>query len=462
MIFEHQSLKEQPGAFKIGDHIQAEANSALNKGIFKEFWNNFTYTYSTLEISDTDELSFSVGNVEKPNLDNLSYAIKVESNGIYVTAKSEKTLIQAFMTLLDLITLDNDGQAIIPYCEIKENPLIEKRMIHFCFFPETTLWQAERFIRLCGALKYSHIVFEIWGMYQYKCLKELAWQHAFTSEEIKPLVQLANDLGMEVIPMFNHWGHASQSRVMYGKHVVLNQNPKLQYLFSEDGWRWNIKNPTVKNLLHDIRRELIELCGNGEYFHIGCDEAYGFDYEKSEIDSLCEYINEVSADIISCGKRPIMWADMLLYQKDNFINKSLFTCAPNADTANYMMSLLSKDIITADWQYECTAAPVDTSLILKDAGFDVFLCPWDRSDSSAKACVETVDGQSLSGLMHTTWHTLSCGTPQIEKIARLCWRSGDKFDHCDSTKTAALLRKVYHTGNDYEKAGWAINQIEWI
>ncbi len=462
MIFEHQYTKEAQGFLKLSEHTEAKGSHILNKTIFKDFWNSFTYTYSTLEVSDADELFFSVGDAATPHLDNHTYAINVDPNGIYLAAESEKALIHAFMTLLDLITPDKDGIPTIPYCEIKETPVIKNRMIHFCFFPETTLWQAERFIRLCGALKYSHIVFEFWGMYKFKCLEELSWQHAFTGDEIKPLVRLASDLGMEIIPMFNHWGHASQSRVMYGKHVVLNQNPKLQYLFSEDGWRWNIENPAVQKLLCSIRSELIELCGNGEYFHIGCDEAYGFDYTKSQIDTLCEYINKVSDDIISHGKRPIMWADMLLYQKENFVNKSLFTCAPNVDTANYVMSLLNKNIIAADWQYECTTAPVDTSLILKDAGFDVMLCPWDRSDASSIACAETVKRENLIGLIHTTWHTLSRGMPQIEKNAKLCWGSNGNFDHCDSTKTAALLRKVYPVGNDYEKAGWSINQVEWI
>lgn len=136
---------------------------------------------------------------------------------------------------------------------------------------------------LCGTLKYTHIVLEFWGMYKYDCLKELSWEQAFSKEEIRPLIQTANDLGMEIILMINHWGHASQCRQMYGKHTVLSQNPKLQYLFSDDGWRWNINTPKTKELLRKIRSELIELCGNGEYFMIGCDEADGFGFSESDL-----------------------------------------------------------------------------------------------------------------------------------------------------------------------------------
>ncbi len=69
---------------------------------------------------------------------------------------------------------------------------------------------------------------------------------------------MANELGIEIIPMFNHLGHASASRVMHGKHVVLDQNPKLQPLFSEDGWSWNLDNQNTVKLLRNIREELID------------------------------------------------------------------------------------------------------------------------------------------------------------------------------------------------------------
>ena len=69
-------------------------------------------------------------------------------------------------------------------------------------------------------------------MLKMDCLAELAWPFAHTKEEIRPLIEEARALGMEVIPMFNHLGHASANREMYGKHVVLDQNPKLEYLFT--------------------------------------------------------------------------------------------------------------------------------------------------------------------------------------------------------------------------------------
>ena len=44
----------------------------------------------------------------------------------------------------------------------------------------------------------------MWGMLNFDCMKELSWPHGFTKEQIRPLLAEAHDLGMEIIPMFNH------------------------------------------------------------------------------------------------------------------------------------------------------------------------------------------------------------------------------------------------------------------
>lgn len=61
-------------------------------------------------------------------------------------------------------------------------------------------------------MKYTHVVLEFWGMLQYDALPEMAWpEKSFSKDQIKPLIQAAHSYGMEVIPMLNHLGHATQS-----------------------------------------------------------------------------------------------------------------------------------------------------------------------------------------------------------------------------------------------------------
>ena len=132
-------------------------------------------------------------------------------------------------------------------------------MVHLCIFPETTLLDLKKYIRLFAMLQYTHVVLEFWGSLKFDTLSALAWENAYTKNEIKEVIKEAKFLGIEPIPMFNQLGHATASRFCYGKHVVLDQNPKLQYLFTPDGWTWDINSETVFELFRQIRKELYEL-----------------------------------------------------------------------------------------------------------------------------------------------------------------------------------------------------------
>jgi hypothetical protein len=262
--------------------------------------------------------------------------------------------------------------------------------------------------------------------------------------------------------MFNHWGHASAGRVMHGKHVVLNQNPTLQTYFSDDGWCWDIRKPKVKKLLSQIREELTELCGSGSYFHIGCDEAYNFELTKENMDYICDFINEIDEEMRAKKRRVIVWGDMFLYRHSHYNPNNKYACnAPTAESEQYMLMRLNRNLVIADWQYDSVQPPVETSEVFVQSGFDCLLCPWDRGHAQMKAAIITVEEKKLMGVLHTTWHTLSKGMPYVTLAAVLGFECIDK---CGNTKllthTAALLRKVMPTNGDYEKAGWSKIQID--
>ena len=464
MIFHPQNLLKTEGSFILSKNVTASAHACLCKPIFKELWHNFTFQSSALSISESDELVFLIGSAEKLALDEYAYSINVTPKGICICGKDEKSLVQGFISLLDrfkAIDVGEETAVETECCQIKDMPLIQNRMIHFCIFAETKLYEIQRFIRLCGALKYTHIVLEFWGMLKYDCMKELSWSHGFAKEQIRPIVKEANDLGIEIVPMFNHWGHATAGRVMHGKHVVLDQNPALQTYFSEDGWCWDIRKPKVRALLRQIRNELIELCGEGKYFHIGCDEAYNFEFTEENTDALCGFINEISDEMTALGRRIFVWGDMMLYRYGYYNPKNRYTCnAPSPEIENYFLTHLKKDVIIADWQYHSTEAPIETCSVFQKAGFDCILCPWDEGRSQTDAALATVKDQSLMGYMHTTWHTLSSGMPYVTLMGVGGFEDIKTYKNASARPhTAALLRKVMPINGDYAKAGWAEFEI---
>ena len=127
-----------------------------------------------------------------------------------------------------------------------------------------------------------------------------------------------------------------------------------------------------------------------------------------------------------------------------------------------MLERLSQDLIIADWQYNAVQAPVETSSVFVQAGFECLLCPWDQGVPQMRAAIATVKEQSVAGFLHTTWHTLSTGMPFVALAAM---GGFEDIDICGMeqirTYTAALLRKVMPIGGDYAKAGWSKVQVHY-
>ena len=464
MIFNPANLKNKEGSFIFSGNVNATAHVSLNKDIIKEFWRNFAFQCSALDVTETDEFIFSVGDAKALPLDGYDYSINIEKSGVCVYAENETNLVRGFISLLDRFkAIDyNDDIAVEVTCaEIKDKPQIQNRMVHYCIFPQTELRELKRFIRFCAALKFTHIVLEFWGMLKYECLSELSWSHAFDKDQIRPLIREANALGLEIIPMINHWGHASSGRVMQGKHVALDQNPKLQTYFSDDGWCWDIKKPKVRKLLKQVRDELIELCGEGSYFHIGCDEAYNFELTKENLDLICEFINEISDEMVAKNRRIILWGDMFVHRNPEFNPKNKYTCnAPTKEIEQYLLDHLSHDVIIADWQYNPSEAPVETAEVFTRNGFDCMLCPWDKGLDPMKANISTVKDQSLMGIMHTTWHTLSSGFMYTTWASLGCLGDITKYTPRQvRAESNALLRKVLPAYGVYADAGWSKYEV---
>ena len=470
MIFHPQNLIKTGGQYVFPAKANATAHPALNKAVIREFFHNFTFGCSETEMLECGEYIFRLGNTDPIPLGESEYTIRIAESGICLLADGEQNLLKGFMTLLDrilAIETESGMAASIECYEIRDRARIRNRMVHFCVFPETELWELQRLLRLAAALKYTHAVVEFWGMLKLACMKELSWPFAYEKEDAKKILAEAKDLGLEIIPMFNHWGHAAAAREMHGKHVVLDQNPALQTYFSEDGWCWDFGKAKVRALHKEIRRELIEVCGEGKYFHIGCDEPRGFAFTKEEIDLACDYIGEIAKDMEAAGRRVILWADTLLWNDPKYDKTEGFYCAaPTKEKALYMQAHMPKSVIAADWQYGFAKAPVPTAKDLTDAGFDCLLCPWEKGEAHAEATAKSVLESGLFGFLQTTWHTLSRRMPILTMMAKGAYEPIGTEENSSftsyNTVTAALLRKVMPSHGEYRKCGWSPAEIDFL
>ncbi len=446
----------------------------------KSLWYNFCKTASTLDIqlnlSSKQFCCFSVGtpvseSAEVPQ----HYAILADERSILLTAVNTEALINGFTTLVQLIcpvNLDEGREEFyITGVKITDKPAIGFRSVHLCIFPDSALSTIEKAIHMAGFMKFTHIVLEFWGTLQYETIPELAWQNrSFSKTEIRSLVDLARSYGMEVIPMVNHFGHATQSRSCYGRHTILNANPRRAKLFEPDGWTWCLSNPDTYKLLSDMRAELIDLCGNGSYFHLGFDEAYSFATcdkcrKRVPAELLAEYINRLTEDLAAYGRRPIIWHDELI-RRDAFADKIPDGVVANGQSHNTDSALerLDRRVIIADWQYEYRHTGIGghvnpTASYFQTMGFDTILCPWDVMQNVRVLC-EDARLLSAYGVMLTTWHHLPAYLSKFLNVGEYAWRADGTYTNVPSTEAAAVLRTVYPTNGDYISSGWNAFEVD--
>lgn len=452
-------------------NVPAESNCAA---FFKESFENFTYGKIALTVNvspSTVENSFSLEVAGVPALPSLAehstYALAVDALGVSASAIDDVSLRQAWLSMLQLLNAKPCTREIegfqLPYVEIQDYPFMAFRSAHVCVFPETTLSSLEKSIHLLGMNKYTHIVIEFWGMLKLETLPELAWPQAYSKDQVKPLLQRVRDLGMQPIPMFNHWGHATASRVRNGRHVVLDQNPLLAPLFEPDGWTWCLTNPESLEILAGVRKELIELYGDIDYFHLGCDEAYSHATcdscrKQNPAVLLGDFLNSVNADLKKAEIRPLIWGDALL---DSTKWEGYIAISREDQKTHEAIALLSKDFIIVDWQYGLKdKAQTATLKFFMDQGFDVLTAPWHNT-SNILALGEMAIEEKAFGMMLTTWHTLPSAIMTIPFAGSIMWGgeiAGKEVPQYRSTyrltAAAAFLRNMRQGPVGFDDAGW--------
>lgn len=438
----------------------ALADQKMHNNTVKKLWKSFCLGDGDLTLVNGQANTFVLGTTKLPILpEGKEWVIRIDENGAAVVGRDHGGLMRGFMVLLMKIEYTDEAM-VLAYTEETSAYRFENRMIHICVFPDSGDYFIKKLIRLCGLCQYSHIVVEFWGMLKYDCLPELSWPMAYTKDEAKAMLQEVRELGMEPIPMFNQLGHASGCRVRHGKHVVLDQNPKLQHLFTGDGWDWNIYSEKVNHLHKNIRKELYEVFGPGEYIHVGCDESYNYTHDEySRKNQLPTFLNRLTTQVAEEGRRPMIWMDMMLEQ--NKYPGATATCP--ADEVESIQKSLHPKTVMVDWQYRICEAPVSTMMSLKDTGFDVMGAPWHKVENYT-AFADTIAEQGFFGIMMTTWHTLELKMPSVLGCAKKCGATTHTWSHISSAKnygkeTAALWRRVAFEGNDFKSSGWIERDI---
>ena len=456
-----------------GGQITVRMPRQDNEEFLREVWFNSTFEQNQLCIETWEDNKIAIGEPTFLTLgEDEEYAISITEQGVGIVARDGECLKRGFVALLmRFIAVERDGacRASLPVGEVHGRFSVDNRMIHLCLVPEHDFIFIRRLIRYYCALQYTHIVLEFWGTYRFSCFPELGWEEkSYSKEQILTIVSEIRACGAEPVPFFNSLGHAPCARGCSGKHTVLDQNPALSYLFTPDGWAWDIASETVFRRLKEVREELYDLFGEGSYMMIGCDEAdvYAKGYQPESV--VADYFHRLTTEIVGEGRRPIIWGDMLLYKGTFAVEGEKVFWSANAkseEQAELYRRSLAEGTVIADWQYRYAAEkPLEqrTAICLKEKGYDVIACPFfDPKVISATG--KTVKKYRLFGYMQTMWDriheqpwramegAIGCGLPQE------LWM---EYGEACSMLSGAMWRKLKSGKQPYEHLGF--NDVQFV
>ncbi len=436
----------------------------------RTLWKRFSCDASEITLVPGGEgFRFEIGSAPACELNaGDHYAISVKASGLTVAAKDGPSLLNGIKTLVQLIcpeNLDEGKEALyILAAEVHDAPETGFRAIHFCIFPGTKLSSMEQAIHLAGFLKFTHVILEYWGTFPYECIPELSWAgRTLSKDDVRSLAALVRSYGMEVIPMINHFGHATQSRGCHGRHVTLNASLRRSLLFEPDGWTWCVSNPDTYKLLAEMRAEQIELAGAGKYFHLGFDEADSFATcprcrKRVPGELLAEYVNHLTDDLCGLGIRPILWHDMFIRRTD-FPEGCFMEANGHVHDTDKALDLLDRRILMADWNYAYQKGYNPTTPYFISKGFDTVICPWDNPENIRSISAD-VKKYGAAGILMTTWHHLPAYLRGATYWANCAWSAGENARGARFAEPACLLRRLYDADGDFGKSGWSVCEVE--
>lgn len=200
-------------------------------------------------------------------------------------------------------------------------------------------WQHYRFDRCLALLDdladwgYNAVVLEYENMFPYRCCRQAVHRDAWRDREVGRFLEQARARKIQVIPLIQCFGHLEfVLRLARYRHLAEDPKHPSELCPCKDG---------AADLVHAMIDEIVHTHPDADYIHIGGDEVWSLGtcptckrnvrrLGKSRI--YIDFVRPFVEQVVRAGKRPILWADMLLNH-------------PEA------LDELPRDAVLCDWEY---------------------------------------------------------------------------------------------------------------
>ncbi|TBW28724.1 N-acetyl-beta-hexosaminidase [Gramella sp. KN1008] len=244
------------------------------------------------------------------------------------------------------------------------------------------------------------IIMEYEATYPFKNHATIANELSYTREEIKNFVEHCESLGIQVIPLQQSLGHVE----------YILRNPRYSHL-KED--RKDISQlcpleiTEAKGLFLEMFSDMAQM-HNSDYIHIGgdetrllgvCEECSKKVAEVGTSKLFVDYMKTIAQLVIDLGKKPVMWADMIL---------------KHPEAAEEM----PKETIFVDWNYGWKINHFGDIPALQNLGFSFwgspalrshpdnwYLTDWPIHFKNQKEFIPYARKSDYEGMVMTSWST---------------------------------------------------------
>jgi len=253
------------------------------------------------------------------------------------------------------------------------------------------------------------LIMEWEGTYPFEKHPLIPNRYAYTKAEIVSFIKYCNDLGIDVVPLQQSFGHV--------EYILRNERYKdLREDQKDFSQVCPLQTALDSALFTDLYKELAAT-HTSKYIHIGGDETYLLGHDarckamvakegKSKL--YIDYIKMLCNIVIRLGKTPVLWADIALKY-------------PEA------IKLLPKGTVFIDWNYGWDMNRFGDHKKLLESGYEIwgapalrsspdnyFLTQWEKHFKNIRDFVPAVAKLGYKGIIMTSWSTSGQYSPVFE------------------------------------------------
>jgi hypothetical protein len=414
------------------------------------------------------------------------YVITIDRKGVRVEFREATGLGVAMATMRQL--LRQYGRRL-PCLEIRDWPDFARRGV-MLDISRGRVPKLETLIELVGHLADFKInEFQLYTEHTFAYQKyPSVWQSwgALTGEEIRHLDARCQQLGIDLVPNQNSFGHL--------QHFL--EQPRLKKLaevsrpYADDGGEF-VRRPSTLAPNHPgtlpfLRGLYDELLPNysSQYFNVGCDETWDLGHGQSK--KLCagkgrgrvylDFLKQIHREVSARGKRMMFWGDIILKYPKLIPELATFGVPPSGGSGDSLPTPPkggTPNLVALNWGYEANHPFDREAALFAKAKIPFYICPgtstWqtligrhDNALANLRAAAQAGRKHGAIGYLITDWG--DGGHPQPLAVSYLPYLAGASLSWCAETFDEAKLipvlsRDVFKdpTGNT-AKAAFALSR----